>query len=137
MGAAVGGKLPESLAPHEQALLVQHFDVLTPENCMKPGPIHPERGRLDVAMGDALRTRLEKAGLVRREADPDDGRRTLVHFVEEGPAQRELGRIFAAFGNQVAAVVAGYDDEQVRTLLDFVTRTAEVLESQAVELRRR
>ncbi|HTV23647.1 MAG TPA: hypothetical protein VMG12_33385, partial [Polyangiaceae bacterium] len=41
VGAAVGGKLPASLEPSERELLVQHFGVLTPENCMKPGPIHP------------------------------------------------------------------------------------------------
>lgn len=54
VGAAVGGTLPGSLAPSERELLVQHFNVLTPENCMKPGPIHPERGRLDAHAGDAL-----------------------------------------------------------------------------------
>lgn len=54
VGAAVGGTLPGSLEPSERELCVQHFGVLTPENCMKPGPIHPERGRPDFAAGDAL-----------------------------------------------------------------------------------
>jgi hypothetical protein len=30
-----------------------------------------------------------------------------------------------------------YDEEQMRTLLDFVSRTTEVLEAEAVTLRRR
>jgi endo-1,4-beta-xylanase len=54
IGAAVGGTLPGSLEPAELALLTRHFNVLTPENCMKPGPVHPEPGRYDFAAGDAL-----------------------------------------------------------------------------------
>jgi endo-1,4-beta-xylanase len=54
IGAAVGGSLPAALEPAERALLTRHFNVLTPENCMKPGPIHPEPERYDFAMGDAL-----------------------------------------------------------------------------------
>ncbi len=54
MGAAVGGTLPGSLSPSERTLLVQHFNVLTPENCMKPGPIRPQRERFDFSAGDAL-----------------------------------------------------------------------------------
>jgi endo-1,4-beta-xylanase len=52
LGAAVG--VPLALDEREQRLLSHHFDVLTPENCMKPGPVHPERGRPDFAAGDAL-----------------------------------------------------------------------------------
>jgi endo-1,4-beta-xylanase len=63
VGAAVGGRLPDSLLPAERELLVQHFDVLTPENCMKPGPIHPERGRLDFGAGDALVDFAERHGM--------------------------------------------------------------------------
>lgn len=54
VGTCVGGVLPDSLEPAERALLVQQFNVLTAENCMKPGPIHPEPGRFDFAAGDAL-----------------------------------------------------------------------------------
>jgi endo-1,4-beta-xylanase len=59
----VGGTLPGSLEPRGRELLVQHFDVLTPENCMKPGPIHPERGRPDFAAGDALVAFAERHGM--------------------------------------------------------------------------
>jgi endo-1,4-beta-xylanase len=54
LGAAVGGVLPDSLDPGERQLLARHFDALTPENCMKPGPVHPVRGRPDFVAGDAL-----------------------------------------------------------------------------------
>jgi endo-1,4-beta-xylanase len=54
LGVAVGGRLPASLTPHEREVLVRHFAVLTPENCMKPAPIHPEEARYDFAMADAF-----------------------------------------------------------------------------------
>src|SRR5690349_18900396 len=54
LGCAVGGTLPEALSPREREVLLDHFDVFTPENCMKSGLIHPERGRLDTAQPDAF-----------------------------------------------------------------------------------
>jgi endo-1,4-beta-xylanase len=54
IGTCVRGAPPESLLEHERELLSRHFNVLTPENCMKPGPIHPELGRPDFAAADAL-----------------------------------------------------------------------------------
>jgi endo-1,4-beta-xylanase len=63
IGAAVGGSLPGALEPVERALLSRHFNVLTPENCMKPGPIHPEPDRYDFAMSDALVRFAEEHGM--------------------------------------------------------------------------
>jgi len=54
VGTCVGGVLPASLEVAERALLTRHFNVLTPENCMKPGPIHPAPERFDFTASDAL-----------------------------------------------------------------------------------
>jgi len=54
VGTCVGGVLPGSLDPAERSLLTRHFNVLTPENCMKPGPIHPTLEGFDFTAGDAL-----------------------------------------------------------------------------------
>jgi endo-1,4-beta-xylanase len=54
VGTCVGGVLPGSLEEAERALLRRHFNVLTPENCMKPEPIHPEPERFDFTASDAL-----------------------------------------------------------------------------------
>lgn len=54
IGCAVGGSLPGSLAARERALLLEHFSVLTPENCMKPEPIQPRPGTFDFAAADGL-----------------------------------------------------------------------------------
>lgn len=62
IGAAVGGRLPGALSDEERATLLQHVDVLTPENCMKPGPVHPEPERYDFELGDALVAFAERHG---------------------------------------------------------------------------
>jgi endo-1,4-beta-xylanase len=54
IGCAVGGTLPGSLDAAETDLVARHFNVFTPENCMKAGLIQPERGRFDFGASDAL-----------------------------------------------------------------------------------
>jgi endo-1,4-beta-xylanase len=63
IGCAVGGTLPGSLNPAEQQLLCEQFNVLTPENCMKSGPIHPEPDRFDFEAADALVAFAEQQGM--------------------------------------------------------------------------
>ena len=99
-----------------------------------PGRLATATGMSSAAVAQVL-NRLEKAGLVRREPDLTDRRRTVVRSIEDGAPQRELGRIFGGFGARVAAIVDGYDEEQLRTLADFIGRTAEVLEEEAISLR--
>lgn len=51
VGAAIpGGELNQA----ERGLLFRHFSAVTPENCMKPAPVHPSEGRFDFARADAL-----------------------------------------------------------------------------------
>jgi len=78
IGCAVGGRLPEVLSADERDLLLRHFGVLTPENCMKPGPIHPtpdsfhfeEADRL-VAFADAYGLRVIGHCLAWHQQCPD------------------------------------------------------------------
>lgn len=63
VGCAVGGKLPQALSPAERELLTWHFASVTPENCMKPEPIHPQPGRYEFEDADALVSFAEKHGM--------------------------------------------------------------------------
>ena len=40
------GDLPGNYSDAEMALVREHFNVVTPENCMKPGPIHPAADKI-------------------------------------------------------------------------------------------
>jgi len=52
VGAA--GDLPVSYSDAERRLVEENFNVVTPENCMKPGPIHPREDSWRFERPDAL-----------------------------------------------------------------------------------
>jgi endo-1,4-beta-xylanase len=51
LGAAIDAP---NLTEAEQALLLANFTNITPENCMKPGPIEPEEAKFTFERADAL-----------------------------------------------------------------------------------
>src|SRR4051812_4695289 len=57
------GDFPGNYSDAEKALAGKHFNVLTPENCMKPAPIHPEEGTWRFDRTDALVKFAEENGL--------------------------------------------------------------------------
>ncbi|GAA0336890.1 MarR family winged helix-turn-helix transcriptional regulator [Actinoallomurus spadix] len=94
------------------------------------GPMTP--GQLADAMflttGGAITAvidRLERAGMVRRRRDEKDRRRVIVEALEEGPIA-ELGRRFMPVAEMYEKVLAGYSDEDLRTVLRYLARNNEV-----------
>lgn len=59
---------------------------------------------------------LERKGLVRRQADPDDRRRTLVDVTPE--AQDVLDRLLPEVQQAARGVLGGFSDERLQALLD-------------------
>jgi endo-1,4-beta-xylanase len=54
IGVALGGTLPDDYTAAELALIKTQFNAITPENCMKPGSIHPQESTWEFAQADAL-----------------------------------------------------------------------------------
>jgi GH35 family endo-1,4-beta-xylanase/enterochelin esterase-like enzyme len=50
----MAGDLPGNYSEPELALVQDHFNFVTPENCMKPGPIHPGENTWRFERADAL-----------------------------------------------------------------------------------
>jgi GH35 family endo-1,4-beta-xylanase/enterochelin esterase-like enzyme len=50
----MAGDLPGNYSEQELALVQEHFNFVTPENCMKPGPIHPSENTWRFERADAL-----------------------------------------------------------------------------------
>lgn len=63
MGASV---TPQSLKGDEAKLILSQFNSLTPENVMKPGPIHPEENRYNWAPADEIVNFAQANGLKMR-----------------------------------------------------------------------
>jgi DNA-binding MarR family transcriptional regulator len=79
--------------------------------------------------------RLEEAGLVRRERDPNDGRRVIVQLVPEKNERRKVGSIFASLGEGWKEMVSHYDDEQLSFLLKFLKGSNALSRQEIVRLR--
>ena len=64
--------------------------------------------------------RLERIGLARREHDPNDRRKTVVHTL---PAVLErIGPLFEPMERAAMAVLSGYRDDELALILNFLTR---------------
>src|SRR5262245_34810619 len=70
----------------------------------------------------AILNRLEKAGLVRRERDPNDGRRVIVKLATGSDGGQEIVPLFASLGKAWEEMAAHYNDEQKAFLLEFLQR---------------
>jgi DNA-binding MarR family transcriptional regulator len=66
--------------------------------------------------------RLEKAGLVRRERDPEDGRRVIVRLVPNEDALGKMGPVFESIGGGWDEIASHYNDEQLTLLVEFLKR---------------
>ncbi|HZG26793.1 MAG TPA: endo-1,4-beta-xylanase [Chitinophagaceae bacterium] len=60
VGVAVS---PNSLKTDEAALILKHFNSITPENAMKMGPIHPEENRYNWKDADSIVAFAQRNGL--------------------------------------------------------------------------
>lgn len=79
--------------------------------------------------------RLEKAGLVRRERDPEDGRRVIVRLVPNEEALHKMGQVFDSIGRNWDGIASQYSDEQVALLVEFLKRSNAMSREEIARLR--
>lgn len=78
--------------------------------------------------------RLEEAGFVRRERDPYDRRRVVVHL-DPARGLRDIAPVFAPVIQAWREAAAGYTDEQLSLLLQFQGEMEEIMRGRLIELR--
>jgi DNA-binding MarR family transcriptional regulator len=111
----VGGRLELRDVDLDCLNLISRHGPLGPGALARRAGVHP-------ATMTGILDRLERAGWVVRERDPDDRRGVRVRALPDRSA--ELLGLFAGMNGAMDTVCAGYTPEQLETITDFLRRTA-------------
>jgi DNA-binding MarR family transcriptional regulator len=68
--------------------------------------------------------RLERAGYIRRQPDPSDRRRQVVHATEATAARDQ--EVFGDLIHRTSKLLATYSDDQLQVIHDFLDRTRQL-----------
>jgi DNA-binding MarR family transcriptional regulator len=108
------------------------LDLLVERGSMSGSELSAVTGLTSGAITGVV-NRLERAGYVRRQPDPDDGRKQLLT-----PVPENLGTVQAVFRDIGAAsgdLLDGFDVHQLTAIAEFLTRATEFARDRAATLR--
>jgi DNA-binding MarR family transcriptional regulator len=113
---------------------LESLDILRRDGPLTAGRLAELTGLSTGGAITALIDRLERLGYARREADPHDRRRVLVHGVTE-QVERELGPLYAPLHRATLDLTAGYSDEELAVVHDFITHANGLMLEQIARVR--
>jgi DNA-binding MarR family transcriptional regulator len=96
------------------------LELLARHGPLSPGALARHAG-LHPATMTGIVDRLERAGWVARDRDPADRRAVLIRPLRERGA--ELFRLYAGMNAAMDQLCAGYSDEELTLLAEFLRRT--------------
>jgi DNA-binding MarR family transcriptional regulator len=136
MAAASGQGVLFSQAVAEQVGMhptdVECVEILTRNGPATAGQLAELTG-LTTGAVTRMVDRLERAGFVRRENDPNDRRRVIVRPQPE--RLEALGAYYAPLERRMVDLCAAYGDRELRFLLDFLTRAQAGAQEETARLR--
>lgn len=78
--------------------------------------------------------RLEKAGHVKREPNPDDRRSVIIRLLNPDAARRRSQPLFQSLTDAMAKLRADYSEAELATVFDYLARTTAILKEEARKL---
>jgi predicted transcriptional regulator len=142
-GALLGRELSAAVVLFHEAIAERLGLSATEWKCMdllaRSGPVTAKQ----LAEGCGLSTggvtgvvdRLEKAGYVRRQPNPEDRRSVLVHPRRLPEINAKVGPIFASLGQAMFRVHSRYSPQQIELIMGYLAAVTEVLREQTRALR--
>jgi len=112
---------------------LESLDMLARNGPMTAGRLAEITGLTTGAI-TGLVDRLERRGYARREPHPTDRRSIIVQPLIEN-AERDLGPAYVTMSKAMDELMSRYDDEDLATILDFMTRAAAITAEQIARLR--
>jgi len=112
---------------------LESLDLLRRHGPMTAGRLAALTGLTTGAITGVI-DRLERRGYARREADPTDRRRVVVHADVE-IAKRELGPHYANLAEAMNAIVEDYSDQELALILGAVQRFNDAVRASVTGLR--
>lgn len=105
--------------------LVGRYGPLSPSALARRAGLHP-------ATMTGILDRLERAGWVSRDRDPSDRRAVVVRALRDRGA--ELFRLYGGMNTSIDRICAGYSDDQLEVLADFLRRATDAGQAATDEL---
>jgi DNA-binding MarR family transcriptional regulator len=112
---------------------LESLDMLARHGPMTAGRLAELTGLTTGAI-TGLVDRLERRGYARREPHPTDRRSIIIQPLIEN-AERDLGPAYVTMSEAMDELMSRYDDEDLATILDFMTRAATITAEQIARLR--
>jgi DNA-binding MarR family transcriptional regulator len=79
--------------------------------------------------------RLEKAGYVKREGDPNDRRRVIIRTLPKGAV--DIGPLYHSIGEATERLMERYSEAELAMVVDFLAGTVEILRAEVAAFRTR
>jgi DNA-binding MarR family transcriptional regulator len=133
LAAAIGDSLRElgsqlSLLNHHvgSRLDLRDVDLDSLDVIDRHGPLSPSalarRAGLHPATMTGILDRLERGGWIVRERDPSDRRAVVVRTVRD--RYPDIRRLYAGMNRSMNQIYAGYDENELEVIADFLERAA-------------
>ncbi|MDP4510717.1 MarR family winged helix-turn-helix transcriptional regulator [Nonomuraea turcica] len=112
---------------------LQCLNILAGTGPITAGQLAQEM-RLTTGAITGLVNRLERAGYVRRDKDPADGRRAVISLVTEA-MERDGANLLGPRDQIMETLFDGYDERELAVILDFLRRTNAMREAETARIR--